>query len=74
MITSEEIVKQYRIGNLNKESHEIIDDLFRAGCFERGQISILHPEHWEAFQIIFHDSDLSIDELKKLRERNEKAR
>ena len=73
-MNAKEIVKQYRDGTLDELSYERIENLFKAGCFERGQISILQPEHWAAFQIIFHDSDLDIDELKRLRERNEKAR
>ena len=71
-MTPETIVERYRAGTLPEEDKAIIDELFRCSVFRRGQISILHPEHWEAFDILFHDLDKGIKELKELREKGQR--
>ncbi len=63
-----ELARGYRKGTLKAKDRLIIDECFENNHFKRGQCSILHPYHFKAFEILFHNTDLSADELKELRE------
>ena len=64
-----ELVEKYRKGTLNDLDRLSIDRCFEGHCFERGQLSILFPIHYKAFSILFHNTDVGINELKNKREK-----
>ena len=74
IIHTNELVKKYRDGTLQDFERQTIDRCFEADYFERGQLSILFPYHFKAFEILFHNSDLSASDLKKIRENGQTTR
>ncbi len=68
------LVEGYRNKTISEEDIKIIDECFKKNIFRNGQISILFPNHYKAFEILFHETDLSISDLAEIRKSGNKGR
>ena len=65
--TALKLAKEYRKNSTSFDSH-IIKTFYLADPYHRGKLSIVFPLHEEAFNIHFHELDLSVQDLKEKRE------
>jgi len=63
-----QLARNFREKPSHSEDNQIIELIYKLSHHNRGKISIVFPDHYEAFTIHFHETDLTVDELKARRE------